>query len=104
MLEEFHANSLRAGHQELYLRFPDRKWRRIAVTASSAAVSLCLLSATLADDSTAQFKKIRFSLVSRDGDVLALVEQKIDPLGARGDLRSQLSRLSRIVTNAQQHS
>jgi hypothetical protein len=74
------------------------------VTAGFAAVILGTLSAPLAYDSSPQFHEIGSLLGNLDGDVLALVNQEIDPLRDHRDIRSDLSGLSRIVTEAPQHS
>jgi hypothetical protein len=74
------------------------------LTAGFAAVILCTLSALFAYDSCPQFHEIGSLLAHLDGDVLALVDQEIDPLRDRRDIRSDLRGLSRIVMKVPQHA
>jgi hypothetical protein len=74
------------------------------VTAGFAAVILRSLSAALAYDSSPQFHEIGSLVDHLDGDVLALVDQEIDPLRDRRDFRSNLSGLPRIVMEVPEHS
>jgi hypothetical protein len=67
------------------------------VTAGSAAVILGTLSATLAYDSGLQFHEVGPWLSNLEGGVFALVDEEVDPLRDRRDIRSDLRRASRIV-------